>query len=138
MVQDKKGYKVRPAARFKVLRIDNIESKPFECPRPNCFLRFKNLKAVKSHWRSHPSSTGKTFPVTGYGPTAGKGKILPKKKKNQKKGVSEALKEGRKKGQKAKTRIRDVEEMKEKVKAYEKALEEGETEATYIGSLKIR
>lgn len=131
---DKKPW-VRKVAKFKVSKVDKIENAPFLCPQRNCGKRCTTLTAVKSHYYSHPSSEQIPFPLF-YRPTARVGKILRKKieEDEDKLTSKQALRKGREKGQKADTRLRDIEKMKKEVKAYEKALADGETAQEYIGS----
>merc|ERR1719265_2209847 len=120
------GKRERPKAKFRVTKVTNIETRPWKCP--GCGTRCRTLTALRSHVKTHPMKN--TLPLDIL-PTAGPGKILPPPKK--KTGLSQkvVLKKGREKGQNAETRLRDPKKMKKEIRAYERALNEGETAEEY-------
>ena len=87
-------------------------------------MRFKRKSGLSTHFKKH--SVDK-LPED----IARKAKTLPKIEKKRKGCVREQIKKARKKGSRAKTRVRDIEIIKAGVKAYEDALESGETAQEY-------
>merc|ERR1712096_387392 len=110
-----------PKAKLRATPISFIETKVWKCPK--CLKRFKRECGLSTHFKSH--SVGKL--PEDIAPSASQGKTLPKIEKKRKGCMREQRKNARKKGSSAKTRVRNIEIMKEGVKAYEDALQNGET-----------
>ena len=105
--------KDRPVAKLKVTPISNAENRPCVCPK--CHRRFQKKNALSTHYNSHSIGS------------------LPRPTVKLKKTISKTriLKEGRNQGQKANKRVRNIDKMKEGIRAYEDALQNGESAAKY-------
>ena len=114
-------------AKLKGTPLSKIESRPWKCPC--CGRRCAKKNALMAHYKKR--SLG-TLPADVC-PSARDGYLLPTPKATVKKNRSrkDILKEGRDKGSRAKNRIRSKTAMKEGIRDYDKALENGESAAEY-------
>ena len=129
MVKDNDQQKwVRPKAKFTRTVITKKELRPWKCRI--CGLRRQTKAALLSHEKTHVSKIALSKNII---PSARPGCVLPTELLEPEKRTTreEALYKGRQKGQKAKSRIRDIQKMKQGIKEYEEALESGVTADEY-------